>query len=203
MFNYSDTVIWLLLIKYWNRSGPGGTLKDTGFNSSLNMSWSGAGRRQWLTSKQVNTDKQPPHKLFNDIFCLKEVQFLFDSPHGKSVSHVRIGNLFLDLPLLKMSSLSRAWNQRACLLSKSDYTRSTFWLQSATGRCLLICGLNTETGKSQGSYQGYLGALKVHCPISWPFCNQVSYKCTLVELVHPCMLIWKHVGLDWRLIFVC
>lgn len=185
MFNYSDTVIWLWLIKYWNRGGPGGTPKDSGFTLSWNTTWSGTGCRLWLASKQVNTDTQPPHKLFIDIriFCLKRIQFPFAGPRGKSVSHACIGNLFLDLLLLKMSSLSCAWNQCACSLSKSDYTRSAFWLQLATGRCLLICGLNTETGKSQGSYQGYLGAT---APFLNHFVIKVSYKDTLVKFVLIC-----------------
>lgn len=68
-------------------------------------------------------------------------------------------NLFGDLLLLNVSSLSHAWEQCACLLLKTDYTRSVFWLQWATRHYLLICGLNTETGKSQGSYQGYLEPL--------------------------------------------
>lgn len=113
---------------------------------SLYTTWSGAGGRLPLASKR---DTWPSHKLLNHI-CLKKIQFPFFL--------VWTGRIYSLTPCCfsESSSLSRAWNHSARLLSKSDYSRSAPWLQPETEHRLLICGLSTERSKSQGSYQGYL-----------------------------------------------
>lgn len=116
----------------------------------------GPGCCLWPTSKRVNTDTQPTHEFFNDISVKKKS---FPVLRGPQFLMFGIGNRLVDPLLLKMSPLSLVSNQCACLLSESDYTRSALWLQLATRHCLLIWAPNTETGKSQGSYQGYLGDL--------------------------------------------
>lgn len=81
----------------------------------------------------------------------------FDAQH--KFSTISAQSLFLDPLVIRTFSLSCAWHWCARLLSKSDYTRSAFWLQLTTQHCLLIWGLNTEAGRAQGSYRGYLEAL--------------------------------------------
>lgn len=178
MFNYSNTVIWLWLIKYWNRSSPRVVYWKTlaSFYPPI-TTWSGAEHRLWLTRK---TTALPPRKLLNH-------SLLFVSSHRISFSYVWLWKICISTSccLSEPLSPSHAWNQSICLLSNSDYSRSVPWLQPETGRCLLICGLNTETGKFQGSYQGYLKSAA-------PFLSRFIIRFVLysaVEFGRPCMLI--------------
>lgn len=197
MFNYSNTAIWLWLIKYWNRSSPRGVKKDVGFILSLYTTWSGAGRRLRLTSKQTHYHH---YKLLNHILLLK-TEFPFTSPDRISLSRVWIRKKIISLTsccFSEPSSLSRAWNQCARLLSESDYSRSVPWLQPETGHCLLICGLNTETGKSQGSYQGYLESA---APFYDRFIIKLLTNTQLLSLAFPACW-FKHVVLAWDCIYL-
>lgn len=143
----------------------------------------------------MSTQTQHQHTSSLMIFMLQKSSPVLRAPQFLIFG---IGNLLVDPLLLKMSPLSRASNQCACLLSKSDYTRSALWLQLTTRHCLLICAPNTETGKSQGSYQGYLGDLWGHCPIPSPFCNQCSYLWSfehLLDVEYEGPLFWGNLAL--------